>query len=223
MNTETSADNTTETATVSFETALARPGHAGVDARSQQASKPSSTRSPRQSPNPSRTSALRALAVAVIAALNVACSGGGGSSNDDIRNALEIDLDSVITTRTELHPGDDIDLIWRATSALPFTARLLLSHDPTLSDDDVLLFETHCDFDQGSTCAAGDDNVLSCTYGNDNNGGNDNGLDCAINDADTQENDITAFLTQVPINANLIIEVCNDVNCDSEAVNVNLL
>ena len=125
----------------------------------------------------------------------------------DVRIAGFNDLD--------IQVGDTVELEWLATGAYFFDVTFYLSDDDRVSSDDFVIIKEDCDdiFDE---CSNDSYITYSCDYFNDNS------FDCGYSGQTLRNNNITPFLNQIPKDAFIIIEVCNDGRCDQQARAVTL-
>lgn len=156
---------------------------------------------------------LGILILALLAMLS-AC----GSDNDpvlkEINERLDVDIDEFDVTLRNIQPNDKVKIRWESSGAVLFDAHVYLSNDSRPSSDDFRVISEDCSNDSDDHCEAGRQVVFDCLYRSDNT------FDCEEDDDVISRNDITSFLDTIPKVAFVILELCNDGDCESRAQEV---
>jgi predicted small secreted protein len=162
----------------------------------------------------------RLLLISIVA-LCLAITGcdpiGGGED-------IEVESFSINGSSTELEDGrvtidssinsGGFELDWKVDDddAGGYSAYFYVSINSELSDSDILFYNLYCsDYDD---CDHDDDNDEECWF--------DNNLSFICEDDDNDEVEIDDLIDTLPQDLYIIIEACNDVECDTEAVPVRL-
>lgn len=140
---------------------------------------------------------------------------GGCWGNDDpvlkaVNSPLDVEFENFYVDRTDVYPGESVWIEWRAEGALVFDARLYVSKDDYLSDDDVKLLDEECGVEHSDHCSSGEYVDFDCHYQSDNS------FTCREDGEILQRNNLTDFFDQIPQEAYLILQICND-NCEERS------
>lgn len=114
--------------------------------------------------------------------------------------------------------GGKFSVSWKVTASDPYFARLFLSEDAKLIEqDDISVFAESC-ATQNVLNSCFDTVSLQCVFTADNK------VSCGPRSILAEAPDVTTFLDQIPKSANLILHVCNAVleNCKDSAVQIEL-
>jgi hypothetical protein len=142
---------------------------------------------------------------------------GGG---DDI----EVKYFSITGSSSELEDGrvtidssidsGEFKLVWKVDDddASGYNAYFYLSINSDLSDSDISFYNLYCS--EYDDCDHDDDNSEACWFDND--------LTFVCEDEDDDEVEIDDLIDTLPQDLYVIIEACNDVECDTEVVPVRL-
>ncbi|MDO3387632.1 hypothetical protein QWI17_17445 [Gilvimarinus sp. SDUM040013] len=109
---------------------------------------------------------------------------------------------------SELYPSQSLEIEWRTQGAVLFDARVYLSPDRALSDDDIKIVDEACGVEHNDHCAAARDVTFDCDYYSDNY------FSCFEDDDLLGEEDLTQYFTELPFDNYLIFEVCSPENCE---------
>lgn len=152
---------------------------------------------------------IRWLMAAIIAIVALAgCDGGDNPLGRELNEDLEPDIERLDLNRRDIFPGEQLRITWRSSGAFLFVARLYFSDDRGPSADDLLVIEEECSNDSSDHCTSDEDVDWFCRYRSDNT------LRCEEDDDRISLLDLTPFLDRLPKDTNLILELCNDDECE---------
>lgn len=156
---------------------------------------------------------LSLLVVGTVGLLS-ACGGENDPVLREINERLDVDIDEFDVSLRNIQPNDKIKIRWESSGAVLFDAHVYLSEDSRPSSDDFRVISEDCSPDSGDHCEAGRQVVFDCLYRSDNS------FDCEEDDEVISTNDLTPFLDTIPKTAFIILELCNDGDCESRALEV---
>ncbi len=155
--------------------------------------------------------------LATFALLIAGCNGGG----DDVEveefriNGSSADLeDGRVTIDSAINNGE-FELVWEVDddNARGYNAHFFLSVNSNLDEDnDIRFYTVWCG--EFGRCDHDDRNDEECWF--------DNNLEMVCEDDDDYEYDVDELIDSLPEDLYIIIEACNSVDCDTEAVPVRL-
>ena len=128
-----------------------------------------------------------------------------------MRAVMGVDIEEFDISTRDLFPGEKIKIRWRSSGAILFDAIVYLSADQAPSSDDFVVLAEDCSTSPSDHCKSNEDIVFDCLYKSDNS------FDCEESDDVISENDLTAWLDTLPKTTNLILELCNDDDCEWES------
>ena len=136
------------------------------------------------------------------------CDGGDNPLGRELNEDLEPDIENIDLNRRDVFPGEQLRISWRSSGAFLFEARIYFSSDTVPSADDLLVIEEECSNDSDDHCTSGQEVDWFCRYRSDNF------LSCEEDDDLISLLDLTTFFDELPKDTNLILELCNDNECD---------
>jgi|TARA_B100000745_G_scaffold136937_2_gene89479 hypothetical protein len=146
----------------------------------------------------------------------VACGGDDDPVFEEINEELDVDIDYFDVDNTSLFPGEKTEIKWASEGAAQkFDVHVYVSEDSSLSDDDIEVIDEVCSFESDRHCEAEEDIVFECRYQSDNH------FDCKEDGERLRETDLTSFLDVLPKSAYLILELCNDGDCETEVERIS--
>ena len=149
------------------------------------------------------------LTASLAGLLLVGCDGGDNPLGRELNEDLEPDIEELDLNRRDIFPGEQLRITWRSSGAFLFVARLYFSSDSVPSADDLLVIEEECSNDPDDHCTSDENVDWFCRYRSDNF------LSCEEDDDLISLLDLTTFFDQLPKNTNLILELCNDDECEN--------
>ncbi|NND67416.1 MAG: hypothetical protein HKN19_07510 [Halioglobus sp.] len=153
---------------------------------------------------------VRWIIAAMMLALALSgCDGGDNPVGRELNEDLEPDIEKLDLNRRDIFPGEQLRITWRSSGAFLFVAKLYFSSDPVPSADDLLVIEEECSNDSGDHCTSDEDVDWFCRYRSDNF------LSCEEDNDLISLLDLTTFFDQLPKDTNLILELCNDDECET--------
>jgi hypothetical protein len=150
--------------------------------------------------------------------VTIGCFSGGG---DDLEveefrvNGSSSELDEGrVTIDSSINDGE-FELVWEVDddNANGYGATFYLSVNSDLDEDrDIDFYYVYCA--EYGRCDHDDTNDEDCWF--------DNNLDMVCEDDDDREHDVDELIDSLPEDLYIIIEACNDSDCDTEVVPVRL-
>ncbi|MDO3384614.1 hypothetical protein QWI17_02055 [Gilvimarinus sp. SDUM040013] len=153
---------------------------------------------------------MKYLLVIMVLLCLASCGGNNDPVLNAINNPLDVEFESFYVDRTDIYPGESVWIEWRAEGALIFDAKLFVSKDDILSDDDLNLVDEECGVENNDHCTSGEYIDFFCHYDSENQ------FTCRENGEVLQRNNLSVFIDQYPQEAYLILELCND-NCEERS------
>jgi hypothetical protein len=155
------------------------------------------------------------FALALCVLLIAGCRGGG----DDVEvkefriNGSSAELeDGRVTIDSAINNGE-FEMVWKVDddNARGYDARFYVSVNNDLEkSSDIDFYDVYCS--EFGRCDHDDRNDEDCWF--------DNNLDLVCEDDDDPDTEIDELIDQLPADLYIIIEACNDADCDTEAVRV---
>ena len=141
----------------------------------------------------------------------------GCGANDDpvvksLNDELDVDIDRFRTNRSDIYPGESLRIEWQSVGAFLFDARLYLSEDRMISNDDFILVDEECGLEDNDHCYAAREVIFRCLYESDNY------FSCKEDGSILQHNDLTQYFPELPFSGHLILELCGNENCDERSI-----
>lgn len=151
------------------------------------------------------------LSILAIALLLVACGGSNDPILKEINEGLDAEIDDFDLNISDINPGETLDIRWESSGAIIFDAKVYLSEDSRISAQDPIIVDEECSTSSNDHCSATSRVTFECRYRSDNT------FDCEEDDKLLKQNDLTEFLDEIPKDAFVILELCNDGDCESQA------
>ena len=160
----------------------------------------------------------RLIQISVVSLIIGGCGSGGG---DDVEvkefriNGSSSELEEGrVTIDSSINSGE-FELVWKVDDdgATGYSAEFYLSVNDNLSENnDVRFYTVYCT--NFGRCDNDDRNDEDCWFDND--------LELVCEDDDNFKHDVDELIDSLPEDLYVIIEACNDVDCDTEVVPVRL-
>lgn len=141
--------------------------------------------------------------------LLTACGGNSDPVTKELNRHLEVDIKDFDVNASNLYPGQSLDIEWRSEGAVLFDARLYLSEDRIISDNDIEVINEECGVEHNDHCYAARDVEFTCDYHSDNY------FSCYEDGDNIGSADLTEYFTQLPFDNYLILELCSKENCET--------
>ena len=141
--------------------------------------------------------------------LLVACGGNSDPITKELNRHLEVDIQEFDVDKSNLHPGQSLDIEWRSEGAVLFDAHLYLSEDRTVSNSDIQIVDEKCGVEHNDHCRAAREVEFTCEFYSDNYFG------CYEDGDNIGTEDLTEYLTQLPFENYLILELCSHGDCET--------
>lgn len=154
---------------------------------------------------------LKHSATVALVALLVACGGKNDPIAKEINEGLDAEIEDFDTNTRDIYPGDKLKIRWESSGAFIFDATLSLSADTRPSSDDLIFIDEECSISSNDHCRSESRVEFECRYFSDNV------LECEEDDDFLSETDLTGFFDQLPKETYLILELCNDGDCESRS------
>lgn len=133
----------------------------------------------------------------------------------EINEELDAEIEDYELSINDIYPGDSLKIRWRSSGAFIFDARVYISEDTRVSTEDVLIVDEECITSPGDHCQSGVRVEFECHYPGDNS------FNCDEEEKLLKDSDLTEFLGQFPQGAYVILELCNDGECDTQALHTH--
>ncbi|MBU2886236.1 hypothetical protein KO507_10725 [Gilvimarinus agarilyticus] len=153
---------------------------------------------------------MRCLTIVALALILAGCGGNDDPLLNVINDPLDIEFEDFYVDRTDIYPGESVWIEWQAEGALYFDARLYVSQDERISQDDLVVIDEECGVESDDHCTADEDIYFSCHYDSSNR------FSCREGGDILKRTDLTPLIEQYPQEAYLILELCND-NCEERS------
>ncbi|MET0067781.1 MAG: hypothetical protein ABW076_15660 [Candidatus Thiodiazotropha sp.] len=158
------------------------------------------------------------LAIALVSLSLSSCRTGGG---DDLEvktfriNGSTAELeDGRVVIDSNINDGE-FELVWKVDddgARAYYTWFYLSSNDNLSRGKDIEFYYVYCS--SSGRCDNDDENDEDCWF--------DNNLDLVCEDEDDPDTEIDELIDELPEDLYVIIEACNDFDCDTETVPVRL-
>jgi predicted small secreted protein len=156
------------------------------------------------------------ISTVVLSLAVVGCETVGGGDDIEVKsfsiNGSSTELeDDRVTIDSSISSGK-FELEWKVDDddASGYNAYFYVSINSELSDSDINFYNLYCS--EYDDCDHDDDNDEDCWF--------DNNLSLVCEDNDNDEVEIDDLIDTLPQDLYIIIEACNDVECDTEVVPV---
>jgi predicted small secreted protein len=158
------------------------------------------------------------ISIVVLCLPITGCNTIGGGDDIEVKefsiNGSSTELeDDRVTIDSSINSGK-FELVWKVDDddASGYNAYFYISINSDLSDSDILFYNLYCS--EYGDCDHDDDHDEDCWFDND--------LSLVCEDDDNDEVEIDDLIDTLPQDLYIIIEACNDVECDTEVVPVRL-
>lgn len=148
------------------------------------------------------------IAAILVALLLAGCDGGDNPVGRELNEDLEPDIEELDLNRRDMYPGGRLRITWRSSGAFLFVAKLYFSEDTVPSPDDLVVVEEECSNDSDDHCRVDDEVDWYCDYRSDNF------LSCEEDDELMSLTNLTTFFDELPKGTFMILELCNDDECE---------
>ncbi|MFT4615371.1 MAG: hypothetical protein ACI9NT_002524 [Bacteroidia bacterium] len=149
------------------------------------------------------------VAVLGVSSFLAGCDGGDNPVGREINEDLDPDIENLDLNRRDIFPGEQLRISWESSGAFLFVAKIYFSSDTNPSADDLVVIDEECTNDSDDHCRSEDEVDWFCRYRNDNF------LSCEEDNDTISIIDLTTFFDELPKETNLILELCNDNDCET--------
>lgn len=154
---------------------------------------------------------FKALSILVVVLPLMACGGKNDPILKEINEGLDAEIDDLDLNIRDINPGETLDIRWESSGAIIFDAKVYISEDSRISAEDVIVVDEECSTSSNDHCRANSRVTFECRYRSDNT------FDCEEDDRLLKQNDLTEFLDEIPKDAFVILELCNEGDCESRS------
>lgn len=137
-----------------------------------------------------------------------ACADNSDPLLKELNRHLEVDIQAFNVNMDELYPGEWLNIQWRSEGAIMFDARVYLSDDREISENDIKIIDEACGVEYNDHCYSSRKVEFSCYYHFDNE------FSCFESDDLIGEVNLTDYFERIPFENYLILELCGSENCE---------